>query len=703
MEAIPKRDPCIPRHIGVRSRHEARSPGVSEGRTVLWQWSGWVAAGLAGVGLAWMTVHVVREGIDWAMVGWLVLAIVVAGITIASSPVSLADLLVPLPCLAWRWAPVVSPVRVALGVGVAVAIGWAMLVEHAAGAGRVGWGVGAPWLAGVLLAGLCAWWPNLGRPKWLHRAPWNLQSVAAWLIVAGVAFGVRLVWPGRFPSMVDGDEGAFLRMARDARSGEMANPFATGWFEVPNLYPAAMGWLSHLTGDSLGGFRVLMALIGGVTVLATWRLGRVVVGPDAALAGALILAVMPAHLIFTRTALFHGTDPAALMLGLLFLHRAVRSDRSGDAWLAGVMVGLGWYGYWGARSLPMMVALVLLLTARPVWRVATLGSWAAVGFLATIAPLVVTFWRYPAALSGRWEATSITVTGDWSLNPVQAVSRRVREAAFMPLNDNHVIFYRHDPPVIGWPEALLLVLGVAGLLATLLRMRNWQAAAWLVVPSIVLVGVLGQVDVVELHRFLLVMPVWALVIGVGVVIVARWLATVPVATWSRLPVASATMVGVVGLLVLLNLSWVYSNDRIVANWGGIRTVAEWDLGWRLDDADPPHIVLAGPPFVLAYSSPAFTFEAPTATMSEIIDPMRTVEDVPPLAPDALLVLVPERIDERCVIEAALPDVLGFEVRAGNDELLYMVFGRSPMTGWSLETSPAGTTVELFSADPCGQS
>lgn len=62
-------------------------------------------------------------------------------------------------------------------------------------------------------------------------------------------------------------------MAREARAGDMVNPFAMGWLEASNLYPAAMGWLSHLTDDTLGSFRVVMALVGAITVLATWRPG----------------------------------------------------------------------------------------------------------------------------------------------------------------------------------------------------------------------------------------------------------------------------------------------------------------------------------------------------------------------------------------------------------------------------------------------
>jgi hypothetical protein len=561
--------------------------------------------------------------------------------------------------------------------------------------------VGGPWLVGTLLAGVCAWWPNLGWPGWTKPANWTRQGALSWLVVGGTAVGTRLVWPGRYPTIVDGDEGVFLRMAREARSGSMQNPFATGWLEVPNLYPAVMGWLAPITGDTLGGLRVTMAVIGAVTVVATWRFGRQVVGPDAALVGALVLAVMPFHLVFTRTALFHGTDPAALMLGLMFLHRAVRTNRAGDAWLAGVMVGLGWYGYWGARSIPIVVALIVVLTARPLWRVLTVGGWAAAGFLLAIAPMIVTFVQYRPAFSGRIAVTPVTIAADWQANPVRAVLTRLRTAAFRPFIENVTIFYRHEAPLVGWPEALLLVLGGAGLLAALVRTRSWQSLAWLVVPVLVLMGVLGAVDVVEAHRLLMVTPLWALVMGVGLVVVVRWVAAMPLAVVSRAGLRRPLTIGAVALLVVANLPWVYSNDRIVTNWGEPRTVGAWDLGWRLGDGiGPPEVLLAGPPFVYAYSNPAFMFEAPHAVMTEIVEPMLEPEDVPDLVPGQVLVVIPERAWERCVLDAALPEALVFDVRAADNTLLYVVYGMAPVPGWSIATSPAGSTATLVGRAAC---
>ena len=679
--------------------------GISERGTPGPGWIGWLGIGLAGTGLIIVAVVTITGGVTWISAAELVVATAVMGVVIARSSLDLSSLLQPTsaPVTPWRWQPSVPPQRVALGATATVAIGWAMYVAYDRWPGPVGWNVGGPWLAGMLLAGVCAWWPNLGWPDWVRPSAWTREESVGWGLVGGVALATRLVWPGEFPSIVDGDEGVFLRMAREARAGVMTNPFASGWFEVPNLYPAVMGWLSPVTGDTLGGLRMLMALIGTVTVVATWRLGRQVVGPEAALVGALLLAVMPFYLIFTRTALFHGTDPAALMLGLLFLHRAVRTNRAGDAWLAGVMVGLGWYGYWGARSLPIVVALILLLTARPFWRVVTLGGWAATGFLVTIAPLIVTFVQYRPAFSGRIAMTSITIKSEWQENPVQAVLTRLRSAAFRPFIENVVVFYRHEAPLIGWPDALLLVLGGAGLGAALIRTRAWRTVTWLVVPVLVLMGVLGAVDVVEAHRLLMVTPIWALVIGIGVVVLARWVVAIPIGWWSGRAVVMPVAMGLAGLLMVANLSWVYSNDRIVANWGDPRTTAAWDLGWRVGDGpSPPEVLLAGPPFVFANSNPAFMFEAPHAVMTEILEPMEDVSDVPLLDTGQVLVVVPERLPERCVLDAALPDALVFDVRAADHTLLYVVYGMAPVPGWSISTSPAGTTAMLVGQATCGE-
>ena len=94
-----------------------------------------------------------------------------------------------------------------------------------------------------------------------------------------------------------------------ARTGTMVNPFATGWFGVPNLYPAVQGWLTNVVGTDVAGHRMLGAVIGTIGVIATWRFGTLVIGPWPAMVGAVIMATLPFHLFFSRSALNHITDP----------------------------------------------------------------------------------------------------------------------------------------------------------------------------------------------------------------------------------------------------------------------------------------------------------------------------------------------------------------------------------------------------------
>ncbi len=87
-------------------------------------------------------------------------------------------------------------------------------------------------------------------------------------------------------------------------------------------------------------------------------------------------------------------------------------------------------------------------------------------------------------------------------------------------------------------------------------------------------------------------------------------------------------------------------------------------------------------------------------MTTIDEPILTKDDVPSLTSGQVLVLVVERLDERCVLNAALPEALIFEARAPDGTLLYVLYGIDPVPGWSIATSPAGTTVNLADHASC---
>lgn len=591
----------------------------------------------------------------------------------------------------------------------AMATALAMRQVDLAGHGPVGPGVALPWLAGLAMFALAAWWPGIraARPRRWGGAP--VRTWGPWLALAILAAAPRVVRLDRFPVGIDGDEGQLLLMAAAARDGTMANPFATGWLGVPHLYPAAQGWLASLAGDDLAGHRLLGGLVGTVGVLATWRFGRRVIGEWQALSGAALLAIMPYHLYFSRSALNHVTDPTTLMFALLFLWRGVRTGRGGDAFLCGVMVGLGWYGYWGARVYPLIVALVLAVAAtdrRMDWRRAPrLAAWATLGFVATVGPLLAWFRNNPAEFRNRLVTTS-PISRDALRDAPAEVTRlylaNLEESVLLPVSENMVLFYRHPMPFVGWPMAFLLVVGLAVWIVGVIRAGTWRRAAWFLVPWLVLTLGVAATHPVQGQRFMAMAPIWALLAGMGLVSIARWVSFL--AMRQREVAWRVLVVGTVAVLAIVNLSWAASEQRQLTTYGDPRSVAASDIGWRLanggGEREPPPVLFLGAPYMFIGDWGSVRFQAPGAVLTDLDAAIWQAGVAPALPAGTILILVPERAGERCLLEVAYPEATVSEARAWNGALLYIAFHRGDLPGWSTDRSPHVTTFTRTAETPC---
>lgn len=579
--------------------------------------------------------------------------------------------------------------------------------------GAAGWDVGLPWLIGIVLFGLLAWWPILApwlararsgpRPAW-PRPPFRIW--APWVAMTAVAAAPQLPMLGRYPALITGDEGEYLMMAVSARDGTMTNPFTAGWLEVPLLYPAVAGWLAPLAGGDIAGHRLLGGLVGTAAVLATWRFGRHVVGPWPALAGACLLATLPFHLVFSRSAMNHVLDPASLMLSLLFLWRGVHTGRRGDAFVCGVILGVGWYGYWGARTFPAIVAIILVILAtdrRVGWLDAIrLGLWSALGFVVTAAPLLVTFAMHPEIFQSRFEAAAPGEVGTWGGYSGDASSlylANLRESIFLPFIENLRIWFRNEAPFLGWPLALLIAIGCAAWIAGLVRARTWREGAWLAVPWGLLTFGLAATNPIESQRFMALGPLWMLLAGCGVVAVVRWVTAITATV--RPVVWQATTIVTVAALAAANLAWISSDDRQFSTWGDTRTLAAWDVGWRLaqDDADVP-VTMIGAPYMYISAWDNLRFLARDAVVADVEGETLDPATAPSLEPGSLVLLVTERAGERCQVEAIYPDAAVDEVRARDGTLLYLAFHRGELPGWAIGATPEGTTWAPASAAEC---
>jgi 4-amino-4-deoxy-L-arabinose transferase-like glycosyltransferase len=183
--------------------------------------------------------------------------------------------------------------------------------------------------------------PDGARPEPFRRArlPDLVQSLPTsfWLgatLVLGLI--VRLANLNAFG--FNSDEAVY-----GGQSASLAgNPLFVNQFPVfrahPLLLPTLLSPLFSSGTPDLRG-RVVVALFGVATIGAVYLIGRELYGPKTGVVAALILAVMPYHLVVTRQLLLDGPATLWVTLSIWMLARFVRTDRL--EWLAASAATLG--------------------------------------------------------------------------------------------------------------------------------------------------------------------------------------------------------------------------------------------------------------------------------------------------------------------------------------------------------------------------
>ncbi|HSS45637.1 MAG TPA: glycosyltransferase family 39 protein, partial [Thermoanaerobaculia bacterium] len=160
----------------------------------------------------------------------------------------------------------------------------------------------------------------------------------------------------------------------------------TGYKNPVYLY-AAMLPIGLLGLDEFS-LRLTSAAFGIATVLALFSLGRALFGNKTGLAAAALLAICPWHIHFSRIAFEVISFPLLFALGLLFLIRFTRGERTLP--LAFFFFGSCLYAYAIAKLfIPLFLIGFGLLYLPTIWR--RFREWliAVVVLLATVAPVVI--------------------------------------------------------------------------------------------------------------------------------------------------------------------------------------------------------------------------------------------------------------------------------------------------------------------------
>ena len=214
---------------------------------------------------------------------------------------------------------------------------------------------------------------------WWRRYP-DLGTVGL-ILVIGLLFRLALLY--RIPPLfMPGDSQSFLIPAYDLARGLGFDPI----LKRPLGYPLLVAAAISLLGEDLRGLVFIQAMLGLVTVTATYWIGRLVFGRLAGAFASLSVALGGQLLIYEHYILAESVFAMFVALAVLLLVLAVRSERW--RWAVGGGVALAFASLFRpiAEVLVPLLPVYFLVVVRPRRRALMLTGLAVVGFLATMGP-----------------------------------------------------------------------------------------------------------------------------------------------------------------------------------------------------------------------------------------------------------------------------------------------------------------------------
>ena len=582
----------------------------------------------------------------------------------------------------WLADAAAHPLRTGLlGVGVLLAL-WAGIGARRADPAADFSPYLRAWALGLLLY-LLAFAPL--RPR--SPAPLPPRASAPLLRRLLAAVLARAVALDEIPATFGGDEGTQALEALRLLGPPLGNPFATGWYSVPTMSFLVAGLGMRLFGATVAGARMLSALAGTASVLTTYLLARRLAGEWVGWGAAVLVAFGHYGLHFSRLASNQIADALLGPLVLYFLLQGLESK--GDSYLqgdrhlwmtlAGLVLGLSWYTYFGARLMTVVVGLYLVGRAMREGHefLARYGRGLfvlVVGFALTVWPLALYYVAHPADFLSRYNQVSIFASG-WLAREVAATGRSAaallleqfwKSVSAFNATPDPTFWYHPGIPLLDPVSGVFLILGLA---VTLWRVRR---PAWglllLWFWALVILGWTLTENPPSSQRGVGTIPVVAILTALGLTETLNALRRL---TGDRLRfpfhVSLFTLLAIIALINLFFYFRVYTPRRVYGNpTAEVADVLCDELERR--ESVPP-VYFDGPP-VMYWDFGAIAFRLRDVTGRDF-----SVEELPEVdvSRGALFVVLAEKIGDLDALRAAFPQGEETPVYSDADGRLLFIF------------------------------
>lgn len=187
---------------------------------------------------------------------------------------------------------------------------------------------------------------------------------AALPLVLILALGLRVIYLNDLG--FNSDEAVYSGQAAAIAEDESLSQFFPIFRSHPLLVQFILSLVFRITVSDLAG-RILAALIGVATVACTYALGRHLFGSRAGILSAMLLAIMPYHVIVSRQVLLDGALTLFSTLTLYFMSRY--AEGKDPKWLYAAGAGMGLTFLSKEAGIILLVSIYAFLALSPSIRV----------------------------------------------------------------------------------------------------------------------------------------------------------------------------------------------------------------------------------------------------------------------------------------------------------------------------------------------